>query len=434
MKTKERLITVSDAFGVIKRFFVLLLAAALVCGALGLAYAYLSKNEYYSANAVVYFHTATADMIEGPDANDISRARALAASCAEVFPNDAVVDNIRRYFTDRRADRPNENWEDLAGYSDAAIKSMLSAATEQSSQKLTITVNAPTAALACHLANAAAGELQVSITDTVGACRIELTSAAKSARLYSDFSVKPAITLAVVGLVCAYLVLFAYAYFDPRMRTVRDLTLQLEDGAVIGAVGARRVAPAVLDGSESTDVRESYNTVRMALLSRLSDLDAEHPVVGLAGIGEGDTASVLAANLAISLSRISRRVLVLDADYRSASLASALGFGEEGKEVVPFAENAYLLPRGEAPENAADYLGSAAFRDLLSRVKGEYDLVLVKLPSVSGTSDAMTAAPVLDAMIACVSLAGDSAKALALSASRLDTVEANVLGYIAVQA
>ena len=118
--------------------------------------------------------------------------------------------------------------------------------------------------------------------------------------------------------------------------------------------------------------------------------------------------------------------------YRAASVASLLGVAEGG-EPVPFADNAFLLSRGSAPENAADYLGSAAFRELLARVKVDYDLVLVKLPSLSASSDAMTAAPAFDATLVCVSLSGDSVKDLALANYRLDTVKAKVLGYIAVE-
>ncbi len=443
MRTKERLITVADALGVIKRFFVLLLAVAILSAAIGYADAFLSKTEYYQANAEVFFHTATADMVEGEDANDISRARAYAANCADVFPNDTLIDNVRDYFAARRVDRPTENWEDLSSYSDAAIKSMLSAAAEASSQKLSITVKAPTAALACHLANAAPGELQVSITDTVGNCRIELTSQAKSARLYSDFSIRPAITYAIVGTALAYLVLFAYAFFDPRLRSLRDVENQSADGAVIGAVGARRTPPALLDGTESAPVRESYNTARVMLLSRLSELEQPHPVIGIGGIGGAEGIASLTANIAVSLGRLSRRVLVVDADYRTASLAATLSLPEEkgaceaakGEAVAPlaFAEGAELLPRGAAPENTADFLGSPAFRALLDSHRAAYDLVLVRLPSISETADAMTAAPALDGMLVGVSLAGDRAAKLTEATRRLDTVHAKLLGILAVE-
>lgn len=444
MRTKERLITIADAIGVIKRFFVLILAVTILSGVLGYAYAFLSKTEYYSASSVVYFHTATADMIEGPDANDISRARALAASCAEVFPNDSVVANIRQYFADRRADRPNENWEDLSGYNDAAIKSMLSAATESSSQKLTITVKAPTAALACHLANAAAGELQVSIVDTVGPCRVELTSQAKSATLYSNFSKRSALVAAVAGGLASYLLFFAYSFFDPRLRTERDVTIQCAEGAVIGTVGARRTPPALLNGTESNAVRESYNTARITLLSRIEEAGLAHPVIGIAGVGAAADADRLTVNLATSFARISRRVLVIDADYRASSLGTLLGKADEkglfeaatGETIAPVLLDGMgvsLLSRGTTPENAADFLGSDRFARLLSNLSAEYDITLVRLPSLSETADAMTAAGAIDGFVVGVSLITDSAKKLIASLARLNTVNAKLLGVIAME-
>lgn len=444
MRTKERLITVADALGVVKRFFVLILAVAILSGALGYAYAFLSKTEYYSASSVVYFHTATADMIEGPDANDISRARALAASCAEVFPNDSLIANIREYFADRRADRPSENWEDLSAYGDAAIKSMLSAETVASSQKLTVTVKAPTAALACHLANAAAGELQVSIVDTVGPCRVELTSQAKSAKLYSDFSKRPALAAAVIGALGAYLLLFAYAFFDPRLRTERDVTIQCAEGAVIGTVGMRRTPPALLNGRESATVRESYNTARITLLSRIEEAGLSHPVIGVAGVGAAADADCLALNLATSFARLSRRVLVVDADWRASSLGTLLGktdekglfevaFGEKIAPVLLDGMDVSLLSRGATPENAADFLGSAAFAKALTDLSSDYDITLVRLPSLSETADAMTAAGAIDGFVVGVSLTADTAKKLAVAQTRLETVKARLLGVIAME-
>ena len=62
METNERQIALSDLLAVAKRYFILLLAVALLCGGLGYAYAYLNKTEYYTTSATVYFHVATADM------------------------------------------------------------------------------------------------------------------------------------------------------------------------------------------------------------------------------------------------------------------------------------------------------------------------------------------------------------------------------------
>ena len=444
METNERQIALPDLLAVAKRYFILILALAILAGGLGYAYSYLTKTEYYTAASEVYFHVATADMIEGPTANDISRARALAASCAEVFPNDALIDNIRTYFDHRRLDRPDENWEDLDAYSDAAIKSMLAAATEQSSQKLTISVSAPTPALACHLANAAAGELQVSIVDTVGNCRVELTSAAKSATLHSDFSSGTAVTFAVATALAVYILLFGLSFLRPRLRTEKELLALCGEDAVIGKVGVRRTTPSLLDGKESAAVRESYNTARVALLARLADGERAHPAIGLTSVGDGTDAGMLALNLATSLARLSRRVLVLDADYRGSSLAALASVSDgaglteaaaAGKATpVPVGDaGVFLLARGKAPENAADFLGSAAFTELIRRLREEYDILILKLPSPTEVADAMTAAPALDSFVIGLPLVGLPAAKLDMTRARLEGVGAKVLGVIAIE-
>ncbi len=220
MTTKERLITVGDAFSVLRRFWILILACTLICGALGYLYADLQKTVYYEASSQVIVQMATVDEFAGPDSTDIARARAIAMSLEEEMANDDLIKNVRRYFADRRADSPDEGWEDLSEtvITDSKLKGMLSAEAQDSSQHLTITVKAPTPSLAVRIANAVAGELQASVTDAVGNCTIQPTSTATSAIKQTIFSKRPIILAAGFGAVVSFVGAFFYVFFDSRVQ------------------------------------------------------------------------------------------------------------------------------------------------------------------------------------------------------------------------
>ena len=225
MTTKERLITVGDAFSVLRRFWLLILACTLVLGALGYLYADMKKTVYYEASSKVIVQMATVDEFEGPNSTDIARARAIAMSLEEEMANDDLIKNVRRYFADRRADRPNENWEDLstATMTDSTLKGMLSAKAEESSQHLLITVKAPTPSLAVRIANAVAGELQVSVTSSVGNCTITPVSTATSAIKRTVFSTRPILLAAGLGAVASFVGAFFYVFLDSRVQNTREI-------------------------------------------------------------------------------------------------------------------------------------------------------------------------------------------------------------------
>ena len=112
MKLKERRIGLNDFLVVIRKFYFLIIAGALVLGGAGWLTASRSVEENYTASSMVYVQTVSTDMDIGTSSTETALARALAASCVTVMKNDALVKNVRRYFAERRADSPEENWEE----------------------------------------------------------------------------------------------------------------------------------------------------------------------------------------------------------------------------------------------------------------------------------------------------------------------------------
>ena len=219
MKLKERRIGLNDFLVVIRKFYFLIIAGALVLGGAGWLTASRSVEENYTASSMVYVQTVSTDMDIGTSSTETALARALAASCVTVMKNDALVKNVRRYFAERRADSPEENWEDLSVYSDSALLGMISAYNEANRQDILITVTAPTPSLAAHLANAVAGELEVSVVDVIGNCMILPVSAAGTAtRNRVDARRSTALTGALLGAVLVYVILVAIRLCDRTLR------------------------------------------------------------------------------------------------------------------------------------------------------------------------------------------------------------------------
>ena len=105
----------------------------------------------------------------------------------------------------------------------------------------------------------------------------------------------------------------------------------------------------------------------------------------------GDGKSTIISNLAVSIAKTGRSVLLLDADFRNPTLhtkfeiENVVGLSNflEGKYDVDQITQATkydgvaLIPTGDVPEDPADLLGLPAFGEMLEALKEKYDIVLI---------------------------------------------------------
>ena len=78
----------------------------------------------------------------------------------------------------------------------------------------------------------------------------------------------------------------------------------------------------VLSAQSSFLVSEAYNKLRTNLMYTLADKKC--PVIGVTGSFKGCGKSLTLANLAIALSQLGKRVLILDGDFRRVSTRKRL--------------------------------------------------------------------------------------------------------------
>ncbi len=160
-------------------------------------------------------------------------------------------------------------------------------------------------------------------------------------------------------------------------------------------------------------VAESYRSVRTSLLlSRAGGVSSI--VVTSALPREGKTAT--AANLAVVLSQLGKRVLLIDADLHKPRLheiflvSNRTGLVSMLAEGVPFESaiantavpDLFLLPSGPASPNPSGLLSSEAMRELLERARNDFDHVIIDTPPLLPVADAIVLANLTDGAILCV--------------------------------
>lgn len=190
-------------------------------------------------------------------------------------------------------------------------------------------------------------------------------------------------------------------------------------------IAAARLLPSTTDGvgwhridgpQPQALLAEAFAALRTSVLFDLPGRPPRSLAITSTRPGEGKT--TVSSNLAISLARLDRRVLLIDADLRRPALHRAFGLeaspglagvlegtaGDWRGLVRPdAAPGVDLLPAGHPPENPAELLSSGRMRRLVEEAYAGYDFVILDSPALMiNAADARLLAPLADGSIVVI--------------------------------
>ncbi len=147
-------------------------------------------------------------------------------------------------------------------------------------------------------------------------------------------------------------------------------------------------------------VSETYGKIRTNIVSALKASGEKAFVVTSQCRGEGKTTT--AVNLAIMLSRLDKRVLLVDADLRYPEIHSVLRLKNRfGLSSILSGDcdvydginadvrnNLHVITSGPLPSNPADILGKGHFERLMRLLRDFYDYIVIDTPPLCIANDA----------------------------------------------
>ncbi len=199
----------------------------------------------------------------------------------------------------------------------------------------------------------------------------------------------------------------------------------------------------LINESASFQIKEAFKTLRTNLVFSLAATNKKSLVISSSTLSEGK--STVCANLAITMSQMGSRVLVMDMDLRKPmqhrlfKLPNAEGLTsflcDEKKSIDEIIkkevfENLDVVTSGPTPPNPSELLSMPKLQETLDELSEKYDYIFIDTPPVNIVSDALIVSKLTAGVLLVAKQAATTAQEIERAVSSIKFAEVPVLGTV----
>jgi polysaccharide biosynthesis transport protein len=256
----------------------------------------------------------------------------------------------------------------------------------------------------------------------------------------------------VLGLLLGIGLAFLAEYLDDRINTSEDVARYGHGLTVLAEVPAvsgwrdRKITRVVSLQDPRSSATEAYRSLRTSLQIIGLRRPIQTILVTSPMAVEGKTTT--AANLAVTMARAGRRVVLVDLDLRRPRLDEFFGVDREpgitsvlvGDKALSEALNrvavadgvppVVVLTSGPIPPNPAELMGTTRVSELLGSLQSTADLIIIDSPPLIPVTDALVLSGLVDGVLLVVGAGQTRRRHLGRAADLLQQTEAPVLGAV----
>jgi capsular exopolysaccharide synthesis family protein len=439
--------------GILLRKKWIVLACSLLCALVMLLVSLFVITPKYESSALFYVNNSSLSLGDvGISSGDISARKGLVDSYLVILRSRTTLEQVLDY-----AD---------VDMSTGELADIISAESVENTEIFQVTVTHPDPYVAERLASAIAEILPkriISIIENTSA-KIVDTAIVPNAPSSPSYATNTVLGL-LGGLVLSISGIILWALFDVVIRREEDVK-QVCSYPILAAVPDMSVSQkggyysrdskrstslssgkfAILVGPGiSFSASEAYKLLRTKLQFSFVD-DAGCRVIGISSSLAGEGKSLTSINLACSLSQLDKRVLLVDCDMRRPSLSAKLPiqkvpglsnflthqqtFDEVVQNYTEGDCSFDVISAGRNPPNPIELLSSKRMIEVLTKLRSNYDYILLDLPPVGEVSDAMVASKLTDGVLLVVRQNYCDRVSLSEALDQFRFVDARMLGLV----
>lgn len=190
-------------------------------------------------------------------------------------------------------------------------------------------------------------------------------------------------------------------------------------------------------------ISEAVKSVKTNL--QFASIDKNVKTIMITSSIPGEGKSFIAANLASAFANSDLNVLLIDCDLRKGrqhqifEVNNAKGLSnlliddiKNRKKYIKKTktDNIKVIPSGVIPPNPSELLGSKKNKDLIQKLRKEFDLIILDCPPVNGLADALVMTSLADSVIIVCAQNKTKTSLLNETKKALNQVNAKVTGVI----
>lgn len=208
------------------------------------------------------------------------------------------------------------------------------------------------------------------------------------------------------------------------------------------STGATPKKAYLLTQKLSFAAQEAYRSLRTNVMFALPGNECK--CIGVTSPTPGDGKSTTAANLAISLAQIGKKVILIDCDMRLPTIGakfrvkSVPGLSDflvgqaKIEDCVRSVETCtvHILPSGNIPPDPTGLLEARQLENLFGALRGIYEYIIVDLPPVTSVPDAVILSKYLDGFLLAIKEKHTEHRAIKEMLRQLEMADAKIIGFV----
>lgn len=218
----------------------------------------------------------------------------------------------------------------------------------------------------------------------------------------------------IIGLIGGFGLAFLFEYLERRLYTPKQIE-QFSESNILGSIPSVRERESILLNDDCPQFYQvAFQNLRTNILMQNHKYPLKTLLVTSANPGEGK--STILVNLAISISRMGNKVVMVDADLRKPKLhtlcqvPNEVGLRNILEEGQPFIEafqwiddDICVIPAGPPPADPPSLLMSGTISSLIEGLSEKFGYLFFDAPAILAAPDAKLLADHVDGLILVVS-------------------------------